>query len=357
MRYMADGPTLFPVEMKPLALLMLWIIAPICLAQSAIAPARNMDITPAKSPERGWFYFEDNKPPEVEQVEPVKPPFPSQLPPPPADDKCKNKKTWSADCGFVDPGEDFDFQATQRDALFERMSVARNNPQAVEAVQYYMRWALERTSEVSNLWWYNMTQNPELDPTVTSPISVFGLRLMSDVKAGHDKEIYQLIKDEAGMLVYFSRSDCNFCHQMAGPLQQLEKRTGIPVRNASLDAKCMPGFETGCLTAPASEAPARALQVAIVPSVFLYVQPNTWLRVATGVVDVDSMETRIVQFFSAYRNALLKGVENGQKGRASVDFGETAPSGTGKGVPGGASGGDIAPPSDEEISRLLGKSK
>jgi conjugal transfer pilus assembly protein TraF len=281
--------------------------------------------------------------------------MPTTLPPPPKEDKCKKKETWTANCGFVNPGEDFEFQAKQRDALFERMTVAKNNPEAVEAVQYYMRWVLERTSEVTNLWWYNMTQNPDLDPTVSNPVSTFGLRLMSDVQKGHDKEIFGLIKEEGGMFVYFSRSDCNFCHQMTDTLRKLSERTGLPIRNASLDNKCMPGFESGCMTAPQSLAPAQALQVTTVPTVFLYVKPNTWLRIGTGVVDVESMETRTVQFFSAYRNALLKGVENGQKGRASVDFSAGAANGATKGVEGASSDGEMRLPSDTDIARMLGQ--
>lgn len=315
------------------------------------------DLSGGVQTERGWFFFEDPPKPAEPVPEVPKPPMPTTLPPPPKEDKCKKKDTWSAQCGFVNPGEDFEFQAKQRDALFERMTVVNNDPKAVEAVQYYMRWVLERTSEVTNLWWYNMTQNPDLDPTVSNPVTTFGLRLMSDVQKGTDKEIFNLIKEEGGMFVYFSRSDCAFCHQLAEPLKRMEGRTGIPVRNASLDEKCMPNFQEGCLSAPQSLDAARALQVATVPAVFLYVKPNTWLRIATGAVDIESMETRAVQFFSAYRNALLKGVENGQKGRASVDFSASNLDGTSKGVEGATADGEMRLPSDTDISRLLGKSK
>lgn len=314
----------------------------------------SADLAGGQRPERGWFFFEDPPKEEPEVEEPPLPQLPSQLPPPPKEKRCTSKATWSADCGFVDPGQDFEFQALQRDRLMERMSLARNDPKAVEDFQYYMRWALERTAEATNLWWYNMVQNPELDPTVTSPISAFGLRLMTDVRQGKEREIFNLVKAEGGFFVYFSRSDCEFCHQMGPVLQGLSQRTGLEVRNAALDKTCMPGFEVGCMTSPATDAPAAALQVATVPAVFLYVKPNTWLRIATGAVDVESMTTRAVQFFAAYRSALLTGVENGEGGKPSVSFAGTELAGGSAGVEGLKPGKAVTLPTEEEIARMLG---
>lgn len=285
------------------------------------------------------------------------PMLPGELPPPPKEARCAEKSTWTVDCGFVHPGTDFEFQALQRDRLMERMSLAYNDPKAVEAFQYYMRWVLERTAETTNLWWYNMVQNPDLDPNVSSPVSAFGLRLMTEVQRGKDQELFSLIKAEGGFFVYFSRSDCEFCHQMQPVLQLLSKRTGLEVRNASLDKTCMPAFEEGCMTAPATEAPATALQVATVPAVFLYVKPNTWLRVATGIVDLDSMLTRTVQFFAAYRSALLSGVDNGEGAKPAVDFKGLGASGTAPGVEGAKAGGKTALPTEADIADLLGAKK
>jgi len=321
------------------------------------SPKRD-DLNEAK-PEKGWFFNDELKKqePEEEEAEAPKAKMPTELPKPPKDERCKKKETWSAECGFVHPGQDFDFQSKQRDALLQQMTMSNNDPKAVEAFQYYMRFVLERTSEVTNLWWYNMVQNPELDPTVTAPVSAFGLRLMTDVQRGKDKEIFDLIKEEGGMYVVFTRSDCTYCHQMVEPLRMLSSRTKLPIRNASLDNKCLAAFTEGCMTAPGSLQPAEALQVTTVPSVFLYVKPNTWLRVGTGIADTESMATRTSQFFSAYRNALLKGVENGQNGRPSVDFGGITPTGTAEGVAGTKSNGQITPPNEADIARMLGQTK
>lgn len=304
-------------------------------------------------PEKGWWFFKGPK----KQAEPEAPaaasaPAATTGPAQNAEKRCKTKETWSPACGFVNPGADFEFQAKQRDALMERMVVSQNDPKAVEAFQYYMRWALERTAEVSNLWYYNMVQNPELDPTVKQPVSAFGLRLMADINRGEEAKVGRLLKEEGAALIYFTRSDCQFCHSMAGLVKGLAADLSVPVLNASLDGKCIPGMEQGCGTQEVSTGPAQLLQVTVVPTVFLYVPKQTWLRVSTGVTDQQTMRTRVIQFFTAYRTALLNGVNNGEGTKAAVDFSGNTPGGATEGIQ--ADGSKPQLPSESDIAALLG---
>lgn len=311
------------------------------------------------NPERGWFWFEQKPEPEPEPEPPPKPEPKPEEPKPeepkpeePKEDKCKKVDTWSPECGFVDPGTDFSWQAKQRDALMERMAVAKNDPKAVEAFQYYMWWVIGRAAEVTAIWRYNMAQNPELDPSVNEPVSAFGLKLMTDVRTGKAQEVYDLIRKEGGFLVYFSKHDCNFCHQMGPTFTRLAKETNLPVRNAALDDKCMPSFEEGCMTAPSTIPAAQALQVTTVPTLFLHVKPNTWIRVATGVVDLQSMKLRVEQFFQAYRTAVINGVDNGGGNRAPVDFSNSGDKGSTKTDLGSKDTHRM--PTEEEVRKMMG---
>jgi conjugal transfer pilus assembly protein TraF len=323
------------------------------LPAPAAGGARS-DLGTGPSPERGWFFFESEKKPAAPPpaATPAKPPAASASVS--REERCRRAQSWTPECGFVDPGEDFEFQARQRDALLEQMTMSNNNPQAVEAFQYYMKWVVERAAQVANLWQYNLTQNPELDATARQPVSAFGLRLMSDVREGRDAEIFATLRDDGAFFVYFTRNDCMFCHQMAPHVQRLARTAGLPVRNAALDEVCMRGFEEGCLKGKAVQAPAAALQVSIVPTVFIYIPSgNTWLRIATGLTDPQTMSARAVSFFAAYRNALLKGVANAAPGRAPVDFTDTLPTGTAAGVAGVAA--TPRAPTEREVAELLGK--
>lgn len=344
--------------MRNLSSILVQLILGVALAAppgaQAQAPDRSTDGLVDKA-NRGWWFYEDppKPPPLKEQAipEPVKEAPKAQAPVDEAK-RCANPRTWTAPCGFVDPGHDFEFQAKQRDELLNRMTMSKNDPKAVEDFQYYIRWALGRASEVASLWKYNMVQNPELDPAASHPISALGLRLMSEVKSSRDEEIFRALKSEGALLVFFTRSDCKFCHVSLPGLQRVSKDTGIPLWNAALDDRCMPGLEARCRKGSAVATPAAALQVSIVPTVFLFVAPNTWLRIGTGVTDDQTLKARMVSFFSAYRTALLKGVQNSVNGRPSVDFSQAdAATGNSKGV----DPGPARLPTDTEINSLLGR--
>jgi len=299
------------------------LLASLAFAWSAYAaPDASKAPVDADRPDQGWFFYDDpaKAAPEEPLISPVRPPAISETPDADKDQKCARRDTWTVDCGFIDPGLDFTFQSLQRDKLLEHMALSKNDPKAVENFQRYMRWAMNRSIEIANTWTYNLVQKPELDGTLNNPVSTFGLRLMTEVRKGEAQEIFEALKNEGAILVYFSREDCAFCHQMRDVLNWLERDTGLVVWNAPLDGKCMPGYEDKCQPSAVSVTAAQILQVSIVPTIFLYVPENTWIRIATGVSTTDVMASRIVQFFTAYRKALLSGVSNADGATPTVDF-------------------------------------
>lgn len=325
-------------------------------AEGTVRPDTKAELNGEPS-DRGWFFFREKQKPEVKEEDPA--PAAEQAPQAkpeakPVSDQCKSTKTWKPSCGFIDPGNDFAFQERMRDELLQHMSLSNNDPKAVEAVQYYVKWVMSKSVQVARLWQYNMTQNPELDPFVQQPISSFGLKLMTEVKSNEAQDIFNALRDQGAFLVYFTRSDCAFCHSMAPVVAKLSADSGVPVRNAALDSTCIAEFQAGCLTQPETIPPAQALQVSVVPALFLYVPENTWLRIGTGVVDGATLTARMTSFFSAYRAALLKGIKNGDDGRASVDFTNTDPTGLGQGV---TSEEGAPKPSPEDIKRLFDQSR
>ena len=289
------------------------------------------------NPEKGWFFYQHG--PLLPVPPKLIPPPPVHLPTKPVAPKCSTMRTWTAMCGFVNPGTNFAFQAKERDALLERMSMSPNNRAAVQAAQYYMRWVTGRAIEAANIWQYNLVQNPSLDPTVRMPFSQLGLQLMTSVKSARSKSIYGVLKREKAFLVYFSRYNCQFCQAMDRILLYMREDHGITVWNTPIDGKCMPNFKHHCYPGRKAVLAAEALRVRIVPTVFLYVPGSTtaqdlWMRVSTGFTDEKTLSGRIVSFFTAYRRALLEGVHNGIDGTPSVDFSSKPASGVAPGVPG-----------------------
>ena len=304
------------------------------------------------NPEKGWFFYQH---PPVWKIPPkLLTAAPAPLPKKPVAPKCSTMRTWTAKCGFVNPGDSFAFQAKERDALLRQMSMEPDNRAAVQAAQYYMRWVTDRAIEAANVWQYNLVQNPSLDPTVRMPFSQLGLQLMTGVKTARAKSIYAVLKREKAFLVYFSRYNCDFCQAMDRILLYMREDHGISIWNTPIDGKCMPNFKNHCYTGRKAVIAAELLHVRVVPTVFLYVPGGTpaqdlWMRVSTGFTDEQALSGRIVSFFTAYRRALLEGIHNGIDGTPPVDFSSRPASGVAAGV----TAHPIPVPTAKDVRRLL----
>ncbi len=314
-------------------------------ADAASTPVETAPVTPgealhASTPRKGWFWYKDpvkkeapEKPKEI-LVVPTAPPSPKKpepvvsvhkplpLPGEPVDRErlCGQKETWVTSCGFVDPGDDFDFQAKQRDALLQLMSLRPDSPDAVEAAQRYMKWVVGKASQAANMWYFNMVQHPDLDPRVSNPISEVGLALASRVEQASSKEYFRLMKEEGGVLFYITRNDCAYCHDQVLATRRVAHTMGLTLINVPIDGVCLDGFEgETCGDNVPPEAIAR-LNVQIVPALYLYVPPATWIRLATGITDDSTILANTVNFFSAYRAAMINGLDNSKDTRPSVTF-------------------------------------
>lgn len=319
----------------------------LCLSSVLAAPARADDVqvtpgqelhkTPAK---KGWFWYLD--PPEEKKKDPPPPAEPApkpveqpkatapvvvvaksakkELTPEEREKLCKVKDTWEKGCGFIDPGDDFEFQAKQRDILLQMMSLTPDNPDAVEQAQRYMKWVVGKASMAANMWYFNMVQNPELDPTVKNPISEIGIALASRITQASQYEYFRLIKEEGGVLFYFSRSDCSYCFDQAPYAARVARTMGLDIVNIPLDGKCLPDFVGLACGDNVKPEQAGVLDVKIVPALYLYVPSNTWIRLGTGVMTDQTILANTVNFFSAYRAAMLQGLDNSKGSRPSVTF-------------------------------------
>lgn len=285
---------------------------------------------------RGWHFYHDpakDKETKDEEVAPE----PEPIKPQPREDKpivvitgtgkhvpeeakCGTKDGWTARCGFVDPGEDFEFQAKQRDILLQQMSLRPDDHEAVEAAQYYMKWVVGKASQAANMWYYNMVQNPDLDPTVKNPISEIGISLAAKIKDATQLEFFKLMRDEGGKLFFFSKTDCAFCHDQAPYAKRVARTMGLELINVPLDGKCLPGFEDEACADNVKPEHTAVLQLKVVPALFLYAPENTWIRLGTGVVTDATVIANAVNFFSAYRAAMLNGLTQGDSAKPAVTF-------------------------------------
>lgn len=334
-------------------------VAPVEAEQVTAKP--GADLNSAK-PRQGWFWYLDPKKEEPKPPAPVKVPAKEEeKPAAPAqpivvvapstakafkdlsekerEQLCGKKDTWQGECGFIDPGSDFEFQAKQRDVLLQFMSLTPDKPEAVEAAQKYMKWVVGKASMAANMWYFNMTQNPDLDPRVKNPISEVGIALATKVTEASQFAYFELIREEGGVLFFFSRHDCAYCYDQAPYARRVANTMGLQLINIPLDGQCLPGFEGDDCGNNIKPEQLATLDVRTVPTMYLYVPANTWLRLGTGVVSDQTIMANTVNFFSAYRAAMLHGLDNGAGARPSVTFDPQY-----RGAPSGSAAADGASP-------------
>lgn len=288
--------------------------------QSASVNQRNDGSFTSTGDQGYWFYHDPSKDKPQEVITIQKKPKEDKTKPPETiiptapKDPCQDESTWTSKCGFIMP-KSFEFQSKERDALLHEMVMNPGNPDAVKAVQQYTRWIIHQSVYAAMVWKYNNLHDPKLNPQANAPISQFGLEMAKTLKKGDSQAVWSAIKQWGGFLVVFTKQSCDYCHKQLYPLQSIERDTGLDVYDASIEGACLDTF-TGnkCLTPEQSTVPARILQVKTVPSVFLYLPNNIWIRVSMGLSTTDAMESRLYNFFLAWRLAATTGKQTGNTG-------------------------------------------
>ena len=346
------------------------LLASLVVGIGATYPAQADPAVPGadlhtNAPRQGWFWYvdpkhkdrntqQDDAAPASELPAPVQPSGPVVvITGGSAATKCKAKDTWTANCGFIEPGEDFDFQAKQRDALLQQMAMRPSDPDAVEAAQRYMKFVVTKASQAANMWYFNMVQKPDLDPNVANPVSEVGIALASRASKATQNEYFRIIREEGGVLFFFSRMDCQFCHDQAPYARRVARTMGLTIINVPLDGKCLPGFDGELCGDNIKPEQLDALDLRTVPTIYLFVPTNTWIRLGTGIVTDTTVIANTVNFFSAYRAALLSGLDNSKGNRPSVTF-DTAVNAPSTGVVAADGAKPLATPDRSQIMDMMG---
>lgn len=201
------------------------------------------------------------------------------------------------------------------------MVMSTNDPSAVKAFQQYNRWVIDQAVQITKIWDFNLAQDPSINGQTTDPVSAYGLKMLGREKMTAEAAFFDVLKEDGAFLVFFSRSDCRYCHDMVPILLEFASSSGIVVWNASLDDKCLKAFADHCMSGDAVNLPATYLQVRQVPDLMIHnPKDRTWVRIATGVSTADQIKSRIKLFSQAVKSAAMNGVVNAQGYVPSVDF-------------------------------------
>lgn len=256
-----------------------------------------------------WFYKEPPRisPPKESTLPPQRNPTPQVIMgDTKQEDDCNTN--WRLECGFIEPST-FAQQEKMRDALMQNAYMNPNDAKAVKELQKYTKWIIDQSIQASKLWRYNTVQDPSLDPRATNPISAYGLRLSMSINKDKKQMVWDTIKDWNGQVIMFSKDDCIFCHEQAQAVRWLKINTDIDVHGASLLGDC-PAFVASCSKGELVDKAAQLLNIEVVPSFYVYLPDNVWIRVSNGLISADELEDRIYNFFIAWRSAVQKGLKS-----------------------------------------------
>jgi len=266
-------------------------LVPVLPASAQVAAGAERRETPPRTywldRWRGWHFYEDPAPDEVDTPQPPKP-----VPTPAAPAAARAPEL-------------AEFERLQK-ALEEFRNVAIVRPTEANVRRYMELEALVvgRASYFADVAQRVAWSTPELDPTLQGrPVNAKALEVFERrQQADRSASVAALAADHVLIFVY--RSDCPYCHAFAPVLQAFEARHGLQVMAVSIDGGPMPGFPR----ARPDNGIATALRVTQVPAVFL-AQPRTGriTPIGFGVLSESQLLERIAIVSSPQAEASLPG--------------------------------------------------
>lgn len=135
--------------------------------------------------------------------------------------------------------------------------------------------------------------NPEVNYSARSPTVNFARdRAKSRTDAKRDENLKNLAETHG--ILFFARSDCDFCHDEAPILKAFSLKTGMPVLTVSLDGKAIPMFPDAKPDNGISMLASNGNGIQTVPAMFLIDRKTQqMIPLGTGVIASEELAERI----------------------------------------------------------------
>lgn len=136
-------------------------------------------------------------------------------------------------------------------------------------------------------------QNPDVDANAKKPIASYASQQGRDRQKDAAKvNMYAIGKDHG--LLFFFRSDCPYCHDMAPVVKALSDSYGVPILAVSMDGGPLPAFPRAKRDNGISAFVTSGRGIQTVPSLYLVSNDKKRvLLVGTGALAADEVTERI----------------------------------------------------------------
>lgn len=119
--------------------------------------------------------------------------------------------------------------------------------------------------------------------------------------SNHAQSVFESAREAYGIL-FFARSDCNFCKDQAAMLSMLRQKTGIRVYTVSLDGGPIPGFPDAQKDNGISQLLSSGAGINYVPTLFLMDKKTKgFALISSGVISVEDLALRIQELVGQAR--------------------------------------------------------
>ena len=219
--------------------------------------------------ERGWYWYEKDKPVEEELKE--KPIATPSAPP------------------TLSPREQLKKQGEEWENSLATAILTRTP----ESYQEYLAMTTkiqQQSQEFATGLKQTVWVNPEYDYTLTKPVTTQAIVAKNQEDKAQQEQILSGMAQQNG-LIFFFRSDCQFCHRFAPVLKKFAEHYGFTVVPVSLDGGGLPEFPY-----PKKNYDlGRKLKVDVVPALFI-VQPdsNSIAAVGYGYSDLSTLIQKLL---------------------------------------------------------------
>jgi len=174
-------------------------------------------------------------------------------------------------------------------------AVLTPNVENVAAYMYEQKKWVDQSADFSKIWTKVLLQQPELDTTISAPVSQYGIQVQKQLQSDNKTHLIQSLVKNYGLFFFYEGKNKR-SQAFAQVVQAFAEKYNWQVIAVASDHVLIEGFTNN----QSDNGIVRQLGIEIYPSLFL-VQPNKSqiIPIAFGLVSLDQIEKNIeVQFLT-----------------------------------------------------------
>lgn len=218
--------------------------------------------------------------------------------PPPESKKEPAKKDQQATVKKPEPPKDIkkmkSIEEIKKEALRLRdVAIIDPTEKNVHAYLTANKYIMDKSAMFTDVWRRVVWQNPDVDYNTKSPQANFAQVAMKESKGLRTEALLEQLSKTHGV-VFFFRSDCEFCHMQAPILKMMREQYNIEVLAVSLDGRKIKEFKDAKVDNGISQYLSQGRGIDTVPAMYLVSRDQKQVvPLGAGVLAMDEIVERI----------------------------------------------------------------